>query len=351
MDVTIPGIDWPLLGVVEAVWVVALSLYILLEGRTPLATLAWILGLALLPGLGIPIYLVFGPRKLARKRRRRALARSMIVSREGARLMRESRTLTAAGAVAGDPALSLAELGVRAGEPPPLRCDEVTLYVRGQDCFDAIVQDIEHAKRRVHLEYSHLRRGKSRDAHPRRARAQGARRCGGSSSHRRARLALARLERFLAPLEDAGAHIAVFNRLAFASYQPKLLNFRSHRKIVCVDGTIGFTGGMNVQDGHDESAVGDIAWRDTHVKLVGDAVAALKRFLEDWTFATGILPDGAPYVHAPTGTGDHLVQIVASGPDLDSKFGDPPPVLRRDRRRTRARARCRRLTSCPTSRR
>lgn len=313
-------LDWSLLGLIELVWIAAMLVMILLQERTPVATIAWMLALSLLPGIGFGFYLVFGPRRLARKRTRRALARSVVNDAETFRWVRESRRATALGAQAGDPGLGLAELAVGSGEPPPFLCDEVRVYFRGSECFDAIVDAIRRAEHHVHLEYYIFEPGvvatRIRDALVERARAgvevrflvDGL----GSRSLPRS---------FLEPLVRAGGEVAVFNSVAFAKFRPTLVNFRTHRKIVVVDGVVGFTGGMNLEDGHDESVVGPSAWRDTHVRLEGDVVAALGLvFLEDWNFANGRGPKGEGYLLTPKGTGRVLAQIVGSGPDLDASF-------------------------------
>src|SRR5690606_7821645 len=74
-------------------------------------------------------------------------------------------------------------------------------------------------------------------------------------------------------------------------------NFRNHRKFVAVDGSVAFTGGLNVgeeytsrllQSGSRKSAY----WRDTHIKVTGpSALLGLDIFLEDWFFATGEILD------------------------------------------------------------
>ena len=77
--------SWGLaLEVAQIVWMVGISAFILLERRSPAATLAWITVMAALPLVGFGIYLVLGPRRLTRKRLRFSLARKRID-----RLMRE----------------------------------------------------------------------------------------------------------------------------------------------------------------------------------------------------------------------------------------------------------------------
>ncbi len=313
MSLVLP--DWPWLGALEVLWVVGVSMAILLERRSPRATVSWILALALMPLVGIPVYLVLGPRRLERKCRKRAIARSLVASSEATAWVKASRALTEIGALAGDPALSLAEIAVRSNEAPPLACEDVTLYHRGGAAYEAILEAVRGATHHVHLEYYIFEDGRFArelsDALVERSHAGVAVRLlvdgfGGSIPR-----ALSRR------LRGAGIALAEFNPIALSRFRPSLLNFRTHRKIVVVDGEIGFTGGMNVSDSHDDRVRGAEAFRDTHVRIRGDAVRALALvFLEDWAFATGETPVDARVLPAPRGEGTHLAQIVASGPDV-----------------------------------
>jgi cardiolipin synthase len=97
-------------------------------------------------------------------------------------------------------------------------------------------------------------------------------------------------------------------------------DFRTHRKIVVCDGTVGFTGGMNVADAHSAEFAGDKAWRDTHVRITGSAVRALQRvFAEDWLYCSEkSLPTDDAFFPTPTTVTGEVVQIVASGPDTSA---------------------------------
>lgn len=104
------------------------------------------------------------------------------------------------------------------------------------------------------------------------------------------------------------------------------VHLRNHRKILVVDGDVGFTGGMNVADEYSGEGHGK-PWRDTHLELRGPAVQDLAAiFLEDWCFATEevleLPPCGAPVAASPTesealpGVGPGtLVALLASGPE------------------------------------
>lgn len=297
--------DWFIL--VEFVWVVLMSGYILLERRPPLATLAWIVSLATLPLVGLIVYYFLGPRRLERKRRRRVMVRSAQRARDrGAAPDRKSATdaLGLTGA-------RLAAVAAGTEQSPPLPALSVHIYDTGSAAYDAIVKAISAARHHVHLEYYILNEGvvaqRIRAALIERARA------GVEVRLLLDGLGTSRLGAYLRPLRDAGIEVARFG----PRMRPGFVNFRTHRKIVICDGTTGFTGGMNIDDCHDESVVGPAkGWRDTQVMLRGDAVAPLAlAFLEDWQFATERVVDGIDYLPPLTGEGNSLAQVCASGPD------------------------------------
>ncbi len=99
---------------------------------------------------------------------------------------------------------------------------------------------------------------------------------------------------------------------------------RNHRKIVVVDGTIGFIGGLNIGDEYVGKNKYFGFWRDTHLRLRGPAVVDLQRvFAEDWSFASGEnlygLPGKDKYFTAQNADGPYSVQVIDSGPDRDLK--------------------------------
>jgi cardiolipin synthase len=132
-------------------------------------------------------------------------------------------------------------------------------------------------------------------------------------------------------MRAAGIKFARFNPVMLHRIRSRV-DFRNHRKIVVCDGTVGFTGGINICDDYvPDTAATDVKtrrahalrghpapWRDTHVRLEGDAVRWLQlTFFDDWQYATGYVARQAEYFPPAKGTGSHCVQIVASGPDRD----------------------------------
>jgi len=120
---------------------------------------------------------------------------------------------------------------------------------------------------------------------------------------------------FFRAMCDAGGHCSMFNPPRFG-LRSRLLNFRSHRKIVVIDGRIGYLGGMNVCDEQTIGARGERPWRDTQLRIAGEAVRWLQRsFLENWQFSYSYpLRDLSAYFPSQP-RGDHWLQIVRGGPD------------------------------------
>lgn len=120
-------------------------------------------------------------------------------------------------------------------------------------------------------------------------------------------------------LMKAGGQVQAFSPI-FKNINSHLrLNYRNHRKIVVVDGLIGYVGGMNVgleYCGHHKKLK---PWRDTHLRITGSAVWSLQeRFLMDWSYNADTDPhdvDLGAFFPAPLELGNTPMQIVSSGPD------------------------------------
>lgn len=306
-----------LLAILEVLWVLGLSIWIILERRSPAATLAWIFALAWVPLVGIGVYLMIGPRRLRRKRRRYHFARSQVV--------RACGTMPGLGdgrafQPAVDPRVAqLMTLVERSGQGGPMRARRWEMFFSGDACFAAMEKAIAEARHHVHVEYYIWDRGqvgtRLRDLL-----------CDKAQSGVHVRFLVDAIgsgtlnRRFLRPMRASGVEVAWFNRISLARFRPGLVNFRTHRKIVICDGNLGFTGGVNVSDDHSERIRGRAAWRDAHLAIEGPPVGWLQVvFLEDWHFATGGAPSGAAYFppEQPDCPGP-WVQIVASGPDHDT---------------------------------
>ncbi|MEN2258993.1 cardiolipin synthase [Paraclostridium benzoelyticum] len=125
-------------------------------------------------------------------------------------------------------------------------------------------------------------------------------------------------EKGIQKLRKSGGKIGAF----FPSFLKIInfnLNFRNHRKIVVIDGEVGFVGGFNVGDEYLGKDPKFGYWRDTHTKIVGSAVNDLNlRFMMDWRYTTHEDISFTKYLNDDINpyNGNVGIQIVNSGPDL-----------------------------------
>lgn len=318
---SLPPLLVTILTIAQLVYVVGLAIWILFEKRSPVATLAWILALVALPYVGFIVFYFLGPRRITRKRLKHKRARGQTTA----------ATPVAAGSEPPppqeDPRIEqLVHLAKKAGEPPTGRCDDVTIFHDAASTYDAIEAAIRAAKHHVHVAYYIFDPGRAgtrfRDALIERAKVGVRVRVllDGVGSSRVGRS-------FVRPMREAGIKFARFNEVSFARVRSRI-NFRNHRKIVVCDGEIGFTGGINIADEYLEDGASPkerrkghgAPWRDTHVRITGDAVRWLQlTFLDDWYYATGYAARDREYFPLPSKTGKHVVHVLASGPDRETE--------------------------------
>ena len=304
---------WTFASIGMTVWVLGLSIWILFEKRSPMSTLAWIFGLSVLPVFGILVYFAIGPRRFDRKKLRRRFAK------EAARRIGRASTEPVDSEVAHDTFHVMNMCEAAGGVSARPRAATLTLFTTGEAKYAAMLEAIDAAQHHIHFEYYIW----SNDEIGRRIRDRLVARASegvevrvlidsfGSSSANRS---------FWKPLRAAGGQVSRFNALTLRRLGRRLANFRSHRKILVVDGIVGFTGGMNLAEYHSAEFRGDKAWRDTHVRIRGPAVRGLQLvFFEGWHYATGSAPEGAAYFPSAEAQAEdddaQLLQVVASGPD------------------------------------
>lgn len=98
------------------------------------------------------------------------------------------------------------------------------------------------------------------------------------------------------------------------------LNYRNHRKIIVIDGKIGFVGGLNIGDEYLGKSPTLGFWRDTHLMIKGDAVFSLQQiFINDWFHVSKEHLSGDYLFNKQNYVGNKIVQITSSGPDSDWK--------------------------------
>lgn len=114
-------------------------------------------------------------------------------------------------------------------------------------------------------------------------------------------------------MEDAGVEVERYNPLVW--YAPTRLNHRDHRKLLIVDGKVGFTGGAGLADIWKGNAANPREWRDSMFKLEGPAVAQMQAaFMDNWTKTTARVLDGDDYFPELRPAGRQFAQVFKSSP-------------------------------------
>jgi cardiolipin synthase len=117
------------------------------------------------------------------------------------------------------------------------------------------------------------------------------------------------------PLRQAGVDVAVFNP-PFVPARLHAVNLRNHRKILVVDGSEAYTGGMNVDSRYWQPEAPERAYRDLHFRLRGPVVAHLMEvFADDWNFTTGEALRGEQWFPRLAPAGEILARGIEAGPD------------------------------------
>ena len=297
--ITIGLIGVHLLGVV-------LAIHVLMRGRSPQGTTAWILTLLLWPTVSVWFYLAFGLRRFSGY----AVARTVgdaPIHRLGLELARSARE-AGLDRPSDHPDL---ETIAGLGRIPTVDGNRLELLIDGQATFDSIFAGIAAARHSVTVQFFIIHDDATgrrlQDALIERARAGV--RClllyDEIGSH-----ALPR--RYLRRLRREGVALSAFNTRRGILHRFRI-NFRNHRKVVVVDGVRAWIGGHNIGDRYLQPTRRYGRWRDTHLRIDGPAALACQlSFAEDWFWATGTLPD-LPW-EIPEAAGDAEVLIVPTGP-------------------------------------
>lgn len=288
---------------------------ILLENKNPLKTHSYLLLLVLVPVAGLLIYIFFGQdyRKHKFYSRKKAID-TLLVDK----LINEQLNLANRHKLIKNKAIlaksNIIKLLLRNSSAFLTKNNEVQLLINGEEKFAALFNDLKKAEQHIHLEYyifeedeiglqlAELLLSKSLSG----VKVRFIYDAVGSSISKKLK------KKFIEAGVEAFPIMPV--------YFPKLgrANYRDHRKIVVIDGKIGYLGGMNIADRYVNQP-NQKFWRDTHLKISGNAVSALQiNFLLNWYYATNENLSFNPALFPPQPeTGTNCIQIAGSGPDTD----------------------------------
>ncbi|HEY4196632.1 MAG TPA: cardiolipin synthase, partial [Mucilaginibacter sp.] len=312
--------NWALLAdIFYALMIIVISLHIIYNTPSNAKALAYVLVTVFVPVIGIAVYFAFG----TNHRKKKLYSKKIVRDKTALADLRERITLeTEKTWDTKEPAIQkhkkLARYLLNDGMSPLTGGNKVKLLINGENKFPEVLEALKNARHHIHIEYYIFEDGEIadqiKDVLVQKAKEGVAVRFiyddFGSRSIRK---------EFVKELKDAGIQAFPFYKIIFILFANRV-NYRNHRKIIIVDGCIGFTGGINVSDRYVNKP-GQLYWRDTHVKITGPGVYYLQYlFISDWNFCSGkhLKLERDFFCTKPTAHGKAVVQIVASGPDSDA---------------------------------
>ena len=300
------------------VLVLGVAAGVVLDNRNPSKTLAYLLVLLFVPLVGLVVYIMFGQNI----RKQKLFSKKGIIDNERIKLWRERRisifeeTIEMAKEYLHEK-VKVANLLLKNSDSIITMRNELEVMNECAEIFDRMFEDIARAKHHIHVEFyiidddvignefKELLITKAKEGVEVRLSFDdvGSRKLPG---------------KFLRELKDAGVEVCVFMQVFFP-YLTSKANFRNHRKIVVIDGEIGYLGGINIADRYTNKQPERKYWRDTQLRIYGEAVKSLQmEFMLNWRFVSGnLLPIVTSYFPEVNPRENHLMQIASSGPDSD----------------------------------
>lgn len=296
-------------------------LIIFFQRRNPTTVWAWLLLLYFIPGLGFILYLILGQNfrkdRMFKMKEIEGEIKYAVRSQEESIYRKKLRLR--------DPELErfkrLILYNLNEGEAVLTDNNDIRIFTDGREKFQTLLSEMDHARNYIHVQYYIIRNDELwkeiEEVLARKAR-QGVEirvlfDSMGCRSMRRSDWAR---------MEKAGIKVAEFFPALLGKLQLRV-NYRNHRKIVVIDGRIGFVGGFNVGREYLGKNKKFGYWRDTHICIEGSAVTSLAvRFVLDWNYAARenlFLEDRLFEIPTYVRGGRDPVQIISSGPDSSSQ--------------------------------
>ncbi|MDY7396632.1 cardiolipin synthase [Aureibaculum sp. 2210JD6-5] len=287
---------------------------IILYGSNPSRSLGWILVVIFVPYAGVISYLLFGVNRREFK--------IFTLKRTAERRLYDQKHLkhnTSKNKVLfkSSKKTKLASLLEKSSNFPAIEGNKVTVLSNGADAYKTIFEKLENAKKFIHIQFYIFEDGEILEKIYQIFK----KKIEEGVEIRMIYDAIGSFElkkKSIKKFKALGVEIFPVMPLKFGSII-FTINFRNHRKIIVIDGDIGFTGGVNISDKYVSSQSELGVWDDEHLCIEGPAVESLHNiFIKDFYFASNnesLLEE--KYHTKIEKKGNSIVQIVASGPDSD----------------------------------
>lgn len=288
---------------------------ILLKKLNPTKALSYIIGLLAFPFLGLIVYYLFGQeyRKTKIFTRKNVLNQSTVKKIQD-QLELDTKTINAVDELL-DQKSKLIPLLYNNEKSKLTINNGVKLIKNGDDKFKLLFKDIKEAKHHIHLEYFIIKDDKIGTELLNLL-------CEKANEGLEIRIVIDDVgssitSKMKRKLKDCGIEMFSFMPVLFSNSTGKM-NYRDHRKILILDGKIGYVGGINISDNY-VNATNKRYWRDTHIRIEGEAVKSLQiLFFTSWDFVSdNELEISKAYFSEHNCKENIPLQIAASGPDTD----------------------------------
>ncbi len=287
--------------------VVSNIIFIISENKRPVHALAWMLVITFIPVFGLILFFFFG----LNHNHEKLIPEQKLDTLKQHSLDNYMEYL----AKPSDEYADIATMLYSANKSLPLSSNKITPYFAFADMKADLLRDIENAKHHIHFQFFKFENDETgrlfADTLIRKAKEGVEVRVQYDDAANYFR------KGFFYKMKKEGVQVQSFIKI----YLPLIsahANLRNHRKVVVIDGKIGYLGGMNIAQRYDTGLKWG-CWRDTHMRIEGPAVSELQTsFLVDWQFSSKIFLDKAEFYpkmeNLPTPGSDSLVQILTSGP-------------------------------------
>jgi cardiolipin synthase A/B len=305
------------LNIIYLATAIIVAFSVILDNRNPTKTISWVVVLFVLPIGGLILYFLVG----------RNYRKEKIFSRKGLEDFERIRDfsdkqiieLQDKASLDNDKVISklpIINLLLRNSKALLTTRNKVEILNNGKKTFESIKSELHKAKHHIHLEFYIIEDDRI-------------------GNEIREILIVKALEgvkikliyddvgcwqlggKYIKSLVNAGIELYPFMpvRIPFLANR---INYRNHRKIIVIDGRVGFVGGINVADRYISGNEEIPFWRDTHMKIEGEAVNSLQVvFLTDWFFVSNQVINDRSCFPKTRVKSTQLIQITASGPDSD----------------------------------
>ncbi|HIR83228.1 MAG TPA: cardiolipin synthase [Candidatus Cryptobacteroides pullicola] len=292
------------LDILLALVVASTVTLVITQNRHPVKTLAWMMVLVFLPVIGLVLYFFFG---IDNKHRR------LISDADLARL--KSHTLSLAETLPppeyDDRDADLVNLLGTTNKACPMPGNAVRVYTEFGTMLSDLLDDMRSARDHIHFEFFKI----EDDSVGRAIEEVFVEKIREGVEVRVQYDDAANLDRnrFFRRLRDEGVQVQPFLKVVIPFISSDT-NYRNHRKLVVIDGRIGYTGGMNIAERYLKGIRGGV-WRDTHMRVEGPAVSEMQTcFIVDWQFSSRQVLDACRYYPALSPKGPVTLQVATGGP-------------------------------------